>query len=185
MNGHDILDLNLNFYRSQMGYVQQEPLLFLGTIRDNLTFGKRDATEGELDEAMRLSNSLNFIRDLPQGLDTVIGPLNLTQLSGGQRQRISLARTLIRHPKMLILDEATLALDLISEELVMRNLLMLNRDLGVTIINIAHRLSTIRNSDRVIVFNQQGEVVEDGPFSELYGNPNSELNKLLKNHDLE
>lgn len=185
VNGHDILDLNLNFYRSQMGYVQQEPLLFLGTIRDNLTFGKRDATEGELDEAMRLSNSLNFIRDLPQGLDTVIGPLNLTQLSGGQRQRISLARTLIRHPKMLILDEATLALDLISEELVMRNLLMLNRDLGVTIINIAHRLSTIRNSDRVIVFNQQGEVVEDGPFSELYGNPNSELNKLLKNHDLE
>lgn len=185
VNGHNIRDLNLNFYRSQLGYVQQEPLLFSGTIRDNIIFGARNALAEDIAIATELSNLAGFILALPDGLDTAIGPLNLTQLLGGQRQRISLARTLIRRPQILVLDEATLALDLISEEIVMRNLADLNSSQSVTIINIAHRLLTIKNSKRVVVFNSDGCIVEDGAFAELYANPNSELNKLLKNHSLE
>lgn len=185
VNGHNIRDLNLNFYRSKVGYVQQEPLLFSGTIKENILFGKRDATDSEIEEALVLSNSNGFVKDLPQGLETMIGPLNSTQLLGGQRQRISLARTLIRKPKIMILDEATLALDLISEEVVTRNLLELNRKKKVSLINIAHRLLTIKNSDRVVVFDQNGNIVEDGIFSVLMDDVNSELNKLLKTHELE
>lgn len=181
VNGHNIKDLNLNDYRSRLGYVQQEPLLFAGTIRENVAFGKADATEEEIERALRLSNSYGFIHDLPNGLDTVIGPSNLTQLSGGQRQRISLARTLIKNPNTLILDEATSALDSISEEIVMNNLKKLNKDQQNTIISIAHRLSTIQNSDRIVVLNVNGEIVEDGKFNDLIGNSKSELNKLLKN----
>ncbi|ODV82176.1 uncharacterized protein CANTADRAFT_44037 [Suhomyces tanzawaensis NRRL Y-17324] len=185
INDHNIKDLNLNYYRSKLGYVQQEPFLFSGTIRENLVFGKEDATEEEIEEALRLSNSQGFIDALPDGIDTVIGPSNSTQLSGGQKQRISLARTLICKPKVLLLDEATSALDSISEEIVMRNLNRLNREQGVAIISIAHRLSTIKNSDRIVVLDSAGEVLEDGSFTALYNNSNSALNKLLKNHNLE
>ncbi|KAI5969306.1 MDL1 [Candida margitis] len=181
----EIKDLNLNDYRRQLGYVQQEPLLFSGTVRDNVTFGKQDATDEEVDQALELSHSIAFVKNLPDGLDTKIGASTSTQLSGGQKQRISLARTLIKNPKILILDEATSALDSISEEQVMKNLLGLNREKGVTIISIAHRLSTIRNSDRVIVFNENGEIVEDGDFSKLHSNRNSHFNKLLKTNTLE
>lgn len=181
VNGYDIKDLNLNDYRSKIGYVQQEPLLFSGTIRENIVFGSPEASEDDIERAMRLSNSYGFVHDLPQGLDTVIGPSNLTQLSGGQRQRISLARTLIKNPNILILDEATSALDSISEEIVMNNLARLNQQEHETVISIAHRLSTIRNSKRIIVINSNGEIVEDGEFDILYNDPKSELNKLLQN----
>lgn len=183
VNGYDIKDLNLNYYRSQLGYVQQEPLLFSGTIKENVLFGKSDATDEEIQRAIELSNAKSFIDSLPQGLETVIGPSNSTQLSGGQKQRVSIARTIIRKPQLIILDEATSALDSISEEIVMRNLAALNRETGVTLISIAHRLSTIRNSDRVIVLNGQGEIVEDGKFVELFADGGSELNKLLKSHE--
>ncbi|CAI5755572.1 unnamed protein product [Candida verbasci] len=163
--------LNLNSYRSHLGYVQQEPLLFSGTIKENIQFGM----DKDLTEALKLSHS-NFIDNLPNGLNTII---TSAQLSGGQKQRISLARTLLREPKIIILDEATSALDSISEEMVMKNLLTLNEK-GVTIISIAHRLSTIKNSDRIIVLNHDGEIVEDGSFEELYNNKSSEFNKLLK-----
>lgn len=185
INGHDIKDLNLNYFRSKIGYVQQEPLLFSGTIRENILFGKEDATDAEIEAATRLSNSYNFISELPLGFNTVIGPSNSTQLSGGQKQRISLARTLIRKPKLIILDEATSALDSISEELVMKNLGRINREEGVTIISIAHRLSTIKNSSRIVVLNSTGNIVEDGEWSAMYSNPNSELNRLLKSNTLE
>jgi len=185
INGHDIKNLNLNYFRSKIGYVQQEPLLFSGTIRENILFGKEDATDAEIDAATRLSNSYNFISELPLGFNTVIGPSNSTQLSGGQKQRISLARTLIRKPKLIILDEATSALDSISEELVMKNLGRINREEGVTIISIAHRLSTIKNSSRIVVLNSTGNIVEDGEWSAMYSNPNSELNRLLKSNTLE
>lgn len=181
VNGYNIQNLNLNDYRSKIGYVQQEPLLFSGTVRENILFGKPQASEEEIERAMRLSNSYGFIHELPEGLDTVIGPSNLTQLSGGQRQRISLARTLIKNPHILILDEATSALDSISEEIVMNNLSKLNQEENNTIISIAHRLSTIRNSHRIIVINNSGEIVEDGEFNTLFNNPKSELNKILKN----
>ena len=168
-----------------MGYVQQEPLLFSGTIKENILFGKEDATDEEINNALNLSYASNFVRHLPDGLDTKIGASNSTQLSGGQKQRVSLARTLIRDPKILILDEATSALDSVSEEIVMLNLIQLNKNRGVTLISIAHRLSTIKNSDRIIVFNQDGQIVEYGKFNELHNDPNSQFNKLLKSHSLE
>ncbi|ODV65172.1 hypothetical protein HYPBUDRAFT_154030 [Hyphopichia burtonii NRRL Y-1933] len=184
VNNHDIKDLNLNFYRSLVGYVQQEPLLFSGTIRENITFGVKDASDEEIAYAAKLSNAYDFIMDFPDGFDTYIGPSSTgsAQLSGGQKQRISLARTLIKHPKILVLDEATSALDSHLEEVVMRNLSQLSREKTgeITILLIAHRLSTIKNSERIIVLNNHGEVVEDGYFSVLYSNPDSELNKLLK-----
>lgn len=187
VNNHNIKDLNLNFYRSQVGYVQQEPLLFSGTIRDNIIFGRMDSNEDEIKEASILSNAYKFIEEFPDKFDTVIGPSTsgAAQLSGGQKQRVSLARTLIKKPDILILDEATSALDSQLEEIVMKNLKRLSKDMHVTIILIAHRLSTIRNSERIIVVNYRGEIVEDGKFNELYYNSNSELNKLLKAHELQ
>lgn len=182
VNGHDIRDLNLNFYRSNIGYVQQDPLLFSGTIRENIVFGKRDATVEDIEYATRLSNAHAFIQGFPKGLDTVIGPTSSgsAQLSGGQRQRLSLARTLIKKPNVLILDEATSALDSRSEEIVMKNLGRLADEQQITVILIAHRLSTIKNSERIIVLSSHGDIVEDGEFDELYANENSQLNKLLK-----
>lgn len=190
VNNHNIKDLNLNFYRKNIGYVLQEPLLFSGTIKDNITFGKEKnevIKQDQIIEACKLSNSLNFIEEFPDKFESVIGPSSSgAQLSGGQKQRISLARTLIKKPAILILDEATSALDSQLEELVMRNLVNLTDENGekITIILIAHRLSTIKNSERIVVFNSQGEIVEDGNFADLFTNPGSELNKLLKNHDL-
>lgn len=191
VNNHNIRDLNLNFYRKNIGYVLQEPLLFSGTIKDNITFGKEKnqvIKQDQIIEACKLSNSLNFIQEFPDRFDSVIGPSSSgAQLSGGQKQRISLARTLIKKPAILILDEATSALDSQLEELVMRNLVKLTDENGekITIILIAHRLSTIKNSERIVVFNSHGEIVEDGIFADLFANPGSELNKLLKNHDLQ
>lgn len=182
VSNHNVRELNLNFYRSSIGYVSQEPLLFSGTIRENIAFGRPDATQEDIEAACELSNALAFIKDFPNGFDTVIGPSSSgAQLSGGQKQRISLARTLIKHPELLILDEATSALDLHSEEVVMRNLASLQA--GTTIISIAHRLSTIKNSERVVVLNSHGEVVEDGLFEELFADSNSHLNQLLKSNE--
>lgn len=186
VNDHNIQDLNLNFYRSQVGYVQQEPLLFSGSIRENILFGKTGCTDDEIKEASILSNAYKFIEEFPDKFDTVIGPTTsgAAQLSGGQKQRISLARTMIKKPEILILDEATSALDSHLEEIVMQSLKRLSNDEQVTIILIAHRLSTIKNSERIIVVNFRGEIIEDGKFNELYNNSNSELNKLLKAHEL-
>lgn len=180
VNGHDIHSLNLNDYRSKLGYVQQEPMLFSGSIRDNILFGLKDASESDIQQALRLAHANVFVDQLRDGIDTIIGPGHTTQLSGGQKQRLLIARTLVRRPKILILDEATSALDSISEEAVMANLLRLHREQGMTIVLIAHRLSTIKNSDRAIVLDKNGHVVEDGATDSLYANSASELNKLLK-----
>ncbi|KAM9911373.1 hypothetical protein OXX69_003587 [Metschnikowia pulcherrima] len=182
VNGHRIKDLNVNFYRNNVGYVQQEPLLFSGTIKENITFGKHDSTPADIEYATRLSNCQNFINAFPNKLDTVIGPSSSgsAQLSGGQKQRISLARTLIKRPQLLILDEATSALDSRSEEIVMRNLTELSHAHDLTIISIAHRLSTIQNSERIVVFDGKGNVIEDGKFEELIADPQSSLNRILK-----
>lgn len=187
VNGHNIRDLNLNFYRANIGYVQQEPLLFSGTIRDNVTFGKPDASDAEIEWATRLSNAYDFVQGFPAGLDTEIGPSSsgLAQLSGGQKQRLSLARTLIKKPDILILDEATSALDLRLEEIVTRNLQQLAGTRNMTIILIAHRLLTIKNSKRVVVLDGNGAIVEDGDFELLFADQGSQLNRLLKNIDVE
>lgn len=185
VNGHNIEDLNLNFYRDKIGLVQQEPFLFSGTIRQNLVFGIQEANEAEITRATQLSNCFDFINGFPNKWDTVIGPSSSgnAQLSGGQKQRISLARTLIKRPQILVLDEATSALDSRLEEIVMRNLTELSERDNVTVISIAHRLTTIQNSDRVIVLDVEGNVIEDGKFDKLYSNPDSELNRILKSEE--
>ncbi|OBA22421.1 hypothetical protein METBIDRAFT_77825 [Metschnikowia bicuspidata var. bicuspidata NRRL YB-4993] len=182
VNGHSIRSLNVNAFRRSVGYVQQEPLLFSGTIRDNITFGKPGSTAAEIDRAARLANCLGFINAFPDKLDTVVGPSSSgsAQLSGGQKQRISLARTLVKEPELLILDEATSALDSRLEEIVMRNLTELAQTRPLTIILIAHRLSTIQNSERIVVFDGRGNVVEDGRFEELISDALSSLNRILK-----
>lgn len=187
VNGHDIRDLNLNYYRANIGYVQQDPLLFSGTIRDNILFGLNhlkhvDDREAAVIEAAKLSNSYDFIMQFPEKFDTVLGARGSTQLLGGQRQRVLLARTLIKKPDILILDEATSALDSRSEEIVMQNLMRWSRERHMTIILIAHRLLTIKNSEHIIVFDSAGRIVEQGEFAQLYADQDSGLNRLLKNH---
>lgn len=186
VNGHDIRNLNLNHYRSQIGYVLQEPLLFSGTIEENITFGCKNYTQEEVEEAAKLSNAYEFIKSFTNGFNTIVGPSSTgTQLSGGQKQRISLARTLIKKPHLIILDEATSALDSRLEEVVMQSLKRLSSEKNVTVILIAHRLSTIKNSERVIVLDANGRIVEDGKFTKLISNPHSTLNQLLKSDDTE
>jgi ABC-type multidrug transport system fused ATPase/permease subunit len=146
-----------------MAIVPQEVLLFGGTIRENVGYGKTDATEDEIREACRLANAMEFIERLPEGMETVVGPRGV-KLSGGQRQRIAIARAILANPRILLLDEATSALDSESERLVNEALERLMQ--GRTSIVIAHRLSTVRHADRILVFNQ-GRIVESGTHDEM------------------
>jgi ATP-binding cassette subfamily B protein len=156
-------DLDLRSYRQWLSVVSQDTLLFEGTVRDNILYGTRDIPDHRLYQALEQANADEFIRQLPAGLDTRIGE-NGAKLSGGQRQRLAIARALIRDPKILILDEATAALDTASEALIQDALqrLMQNRTSFV----VAHRLSTIRNADNIVVLNQ-GQIVETGSHSHL------------------
>ena len=143
--------------------VPQASILFTGTIRENITYGLTDVSEEELDRVVRLANINEFTDELPDGLDTPVTE-NGGNLSGGQKQRISIARALIRDPKILILDEATSALDNISEYQVQKAINHLTK--GRTTFIVAHRLSTIRNADRIVVMDN-GRCVEMGTFDEL------------------
>ncbi|MBT3385898.1 MAG: ATP-binding cassette domain-containing protein [Prolixibacteraceae bacterium] len=158
-----ITDLNLTTLRSQIALVPQDIFLFGGTIRENISYGKQNASDEEILDAARKANALEFIDRFKERLDTVVGERG-TQLSGGQRQRIAIARAILKDPKILILDEATSSLDSESEQLVQNALekLMKNR----TSIVIAHRLSTIRNADKIVVL-ENGEIVETGTHEEL------------------
>lgn len=181
INGHKLNDMSLAHFRKQIGYVEQEPMLFSGTLRENLTYGKRNATDSEIDEVCQLANCTEFINNFPDKLDTIIGPKG-AQLSGGQKQRIALARSLLCNPKILILDEATSALDTQSEKAIHKTLI--DRQINnLTTISIAHRLSTIKMSDTIVVFNTNGEIIEKDEFTKLISNPDSHLNKLLKKSD--
>jgi ABC-type multidrug transport system fused ATPase/permease subunit len=163
IDGMDIRDYKLYGLRTQIGFVLQDTMLFRGTVRDNIAFGRPDATEDEIIEAAKLANAHDFITRMPHGYDSLIGDRGRT-LSGGQRQRIGIARALIRDNPILILDEPTAALDAESEDLVMEALERLMK--GRTVIIIAHRLSTLRNADKIIVIND-GMVAEDGTHQEL------------------
>ncbi|CAN1153266.1 ABC transporter B family member 15 [Linum perenne] len=155
--------LQLKWLRAQMGLVSQEPILFATSIKENIRFGKEDATNEEITKASKASNAHNFICQLPQGYDTQVGERGV-QMSGGQKQRIAIARAIIRAPKILLLDEATSALDSESEKVVQE---ALNKaSLGRTTIIIAHRMSTIRNVDTIAVV-QNGQVMETGSHDEL------------------
>jgi len=155
--------LSLEAIRSQMAIVPQEVLLFGGSIRENIEYGKPGATLAEVEEAARQANAHDFIAALPEGYETLVGPRG-TKLSGGQRQRIAIARAILADPRILLLDEATSALDSESERLVNEALERLMA--GRTSLVIAHRLSTVRHADKILVFNH-GRIVESGTHEEL------------------
>jgi subfamily B ATP-binding cassette protein MsbA len=163
IDGVDIRDYKLSELRSQIGFVLQDTVLLRGTVRDNIAFGRPDATEKEIVEAAKSASAHEFIIRMPRGYDSLIGDRGLT-LSGGQRQRIGIARALIRDNPILILDEPTAALDSESEHLVIEALERLMK--GRTVITVAHRLSTLRNVDKIIVI-KDGVVAEDGTHEQL------------------
>jgi len=162
-DGRPALDIALQALRSQIAVVPQEVLLFGGTIRENIEYGQPGANLEQIMDASRQANAHDFIAELPEGYDTLVGPRG-TKLSGGQRQRIAIARAILANPRILLLDEATSALDSESERLVNEALERLMH--GRTSLVIAHRLSTVRYADRILVF-QQGKIVESGSHEEL------------------
>lgn len=163
IDGQDIAHVTKQSLRQQLAYVSQQPYLFEGTIRDNIRYGRPEATDAEVEEAARLAYAHDFILAQPQGYDTPVGENGVT-LSGGQRQRLSIARALVRNAPILLLDEATSALDTESEAAVQKALDQAMTDR--TVVVIAHRLSTIVRADKIVVM-QQGRVVEEGNHETL------------------
>ena len=163
IDGTDIRHVTLDSLRNQVGIVPQETILFNGSVYDNILYGRLDATKEEIEAAAKAANAHDFIMELPEGYNTMLGDRGVN-ISGGQRQRIAIARAILKDPRILILDEATSALDTESERVVQEalNRLMLGR----TSIIIAHRLSTIKNADRILVLDK-GKLVEDGTHEEL------------------
>uniref|UniRef100_A0A8C9ZN13 Bile salt export pump n=1 Tax=Sander lucioperca TaxID=283035 RepID=A0A8C9ZN13_SANLU len=160
LDGHDIRGLNIQWLRSLIGIVEQEPVLFATTIAENLRYGRPNVSMEDIVSAAKEANAYNFIMDLPQQFDTLVGEGG-GQMSGGQKQRIAIARALVRKPRILLLDMATSALDNESEAIVQEAL-----DNGRTTISIAHRLSTIKNADVIVGF-EHGRAVEKGKHNEL------------------
>lgn len=176
LDGQDVNQMDLAEYRRHFAIVPQEVMLFGGTIRDNIRYGNVHASESEIIRAAELSNSMEFIQQFPEGLDTLVGDRGI-KLSGGQRQRIAIARAILRDPSILILDEATSSLDAESEMIVQD---ALNRLLeGRTAIIIAHRLATIRNADRIYVL-EHGKIVESGNHQELSMMPEGRYSQLAR-----
>ena len=163
IDGHNMKDIDLRSYRKYLAVVPQTSILFSGTIRDNITYGVDNVDEATLDEIVKAANLTDLINSLPDGLDTMVGEHG-GKLSGGQRQRISIARALIRNPKVIVLDEATSALDSISEKLIQEALNNLTKD--ITTFIVAHRLSTIKDADKIAVI-ADGHCVEYGTYDEL------------------
>lgn len=163
IDGNNIKNVTKNSLRSLMGLVTQDSILFNDTIKNNILIGKPDASENEILEALKIANAWEFVKELPEGINTNVGDAG-NNFSGGQKQRLSIARAVLKNPPIMILDEATSALDTESERLVQVALenMMKNR----TSIVIAHRLSTIQNADQIIVLNK-GEIVEQGKHKEL------------------
>ena len=163
IDGTDIRHLTLHSLRQNIGIVFQDNFLFSGTIRDNILLGKFDATDEEIDQAVKSACLEDFIHDLKDGLDTNIGERG-TLLSGGQKQRVAIARAFVKNAPIVILDEATSALDNKSEGIVQQAINNLMKDR--TVLVIAHRLSTVQNADKIVVINE-GEIVEEGTHDTL------------------
>lgn len=163
IDGQELKDLSKQSLRDSIGYVTQEAFLFNGTVRENMALGQRDATDEQLWQALEMARAADFVRALPERLDTNVGERGV-KLSGGEKQRLSIARALIKDPPILLLDEATASVDNQTEELIQQALDELMK--GRTSIVIAHRLSTIQNADRIYVL-EHGEVIEEGSHDEL------------------
>ncbi|MER3491252.1 MAG: ABC transporter ATP-binding protein [Mastigocladus sp. ERB_26_2] len=163
IDGVDLRELEIDSWRTKMAIVSQDTFIFNTSVRNNIAYGTPRATEAEIREAARLANAIEFIEEMPEGFDTVLGDRGV-RLSGGQRQRIAIARALLRNPQILILDEATSALDSLTEQLIQESLEKLAA--GRTVIAIAHRLSTIAKADKVVVL-EQGRIVEQGKYQDL------------------
>ena len=163
IDGIDIRKYAKDSFRNNVAVVLQEPFLFSGTIKENIAYAKKDATNEEIYAAAKMANVEEFVNMLPHGYKTVIGE-NGASLSGGQKQRIAIARAILKNPSILILDEATSALDTVSEYLVQQALDNLME--GRTTIIIAHRLSTIKNADTIVVL-KAGKIEEMGTHDEL------------------
>ncbi|BAT76976.1 hypothetical protein LR48_Vigan01g291400 [Vigna angularis] len=172
----NLKEFQLKWIRQKIGLVSQEPVLFTCSIKENIAYGKDDATVEEIRASAELANAAKFINRLPQGLDTMVGEHG-TQLSGGQKQRVAIARAILRDPRILLLDEATSSLDVESEKIVQEALdrMMINR----TTVIVAHRLSTIRNADSIAVIHQ-GKIVEKGSHAELTNDPTGVYSQLIR-----
>lgn len=175
-DGYDASRYHPAVIREHISVVPQEVVLFGGTIRENIAYGRPDAAEAEIVEAARQANAWEFISGFPEGLDTVVGERGI-KLSGGQRQRIAIARAILKDPEILLLDEATSSLDAESEQLIQSALEGLMK--GRTTLVIAHRLSTIRNADRILVMNE-GRIVESGDHDSLIRNEEGIYKYLLR-----
>ncbi|KAH6787539.1 P-glycoprotein 11 [Perilla frutescens var. hirtella] len=175
IDGINLKELQLKWIRSKIGLVSQEPVLFTGSIKDNIAYGKDGATAEEIRVAAEVANAAKFIDKLPQGVNSMVGEHG-TQLSGGQKQRIAIARAILKDPRILLLDEATSALDAESERIVQEALdrIMVNR----TTVIIAHRLSTVRNANMIAVIHQ-GKMVEKGTHDELLQDPQGAYSQLI------
>ncbi|MGL4581476.1 MAG: ABC transporter ATP-binding protein, partial [Flavobacterium sp.] len=180
IDNQDIKDVELTDLRNLIGLVTQDSILFNDTIKNNLKLGKEDATDEQIIDALKIANAYEFVKDLPNGIETNIGDAG-NKLSGGQKQRLSIARAVLKNPPIMILDEATSALDTESEKLVQVALenMMKNR----TSIVIAHRLSTIQKADLIVVM-QKGKIVEQGTHEELI-QQNGTYSKLVSLQTLE
>jgi ABC-type multidrug transport system fused ATPase/permease subunit len=176
IDGKNIDTYDISALRKHIGIVPQEVILFGGTIKENILYGRPNASDEEVRKAAQQANAWSFIEGFPDGLETVVGERGV-KLSGGQRQRIAIARAILKNPEILVLDEATSSLDADSEHLVQEALndLMQNR----TTIIIAHRLSTIRSVDTIYVLSE-GNIVEAGSHDELVNNENGVYNNLVK-----
>ncbi|KAE8733144.1 ABC transporter B family member 12 [Hibiscus syriacus] len=176
IDGFDLKTLQLRWIRQKIGLVSQEPVLFASSIRDNIAYGRDDASSDDIMAAAMLANAAKFIFKLPQGLDTMVGEQGI-QLSGGQKQRIAIARAVLKDPRILLLDEATSALDGESERTVQEALerAMINR----TVVVVSHRLTTIRNADFIAVIHH-GMIVERGSHAELLKNRNGLYTRFLR-----
>ncbi|QGK73982.1 ABC transporter ATP-binding protein [Flavobacterium sp. SLB02] len=174
VDGKNIYDYDLENLRGNMSIVPQDVILFGGTIKENIAYGKPDATDDEIMLAAKQANALNFVEGFPEKFETVVGERGV-KLSGGQRQRIAIARALLKNPSILILDEATSSLDSESEKLVQEALEVLME--GRTSIIIAHRLSTIRNADKILVLDN-GKITEEGTHQELINLENGTYKNL-------
>lgn len=179
VNGKSLTEEELLLYRNSISYVAQEPFLFHSSIRDNLLMVAPKATELELWQALSFAAAENFVKQMPEGLDTVIGDRGI-RLSGGERQRLVLARAILRKPAILILDEATSALDSENEQKIQQAIDQLKG--RMTIIVIAHRLSTIRNADKVMVL-ESGKVIQEGEYKQL-AQTKGALRKMLVSQEL-